>query len=129
MTLSGGAAMNPYLAFILYLVAILGFVALALFLNRVLGPKPARSALKQEPFECGATPADPVNVKRISIKYYAIAIVFVVFDLEAVFLFVWALAAQPVTGFMLATLSVFTALLVLILAYVWRSGVFDDVTE
>jgi NADH-quinone oxidoreductase subunit A len=124
-----GAAMNPYLAFLIYLVAILGFVAIALLLNRVLGPKPARSALKQEPFECGATPADPVNVRRIPVKYYAVAVVFVVFDLEAVFLFIWALAAQPVTDFMLATFGVFTALLVLILAVVWRSGILRDVTE
>ena len=121
--------MDPYLAFLIYLAAILGFVALALILNRILGPKPARSAIKQEPFECGATPPDPVNVRRIPIKYYAVAVVFVVFDLEAVFLFVWALAAQPVTGFMLATFGVFTALLVLILAYVWRSGILRDVTE
>jgi len=121
--------MNPYLAFILYLVAILGFVALALILNRLLGPKPARSPLKQEPFECGATPADPVAVRRVPIKYYAVAVVFVVFDLEAIFLFIWALAAQPVTGFMLGTFGVFTALLVLILAYVWRSGILRDVTE
>jgi NADH-quinone oxidoreductase subunit A len=121
--------MNPYLSFLLYLAAILGFVAIALFLNRILGPKPARSAHKQEPFECGATPVDPVNVHRIPVKYYAVAVVFVVFDLETVFLFLWALGAKPMTGFMLATFGLFTALLVLILAYVWKSGILKDVTE
>jgi len=121
--------MNPYLAFLLYLAAILGFVTIALFLNRVLGPKPARSAIKQEPFECGATSPDPVTVKRIPIKYYAIAVVFVVFDLETVFLIIWALGAQPVTGFMLATLGVFVALMLLILAYVWKSRILSDVRE
>mgnify|MGYP001159340532 CR=1 FL=1 len=121
--------MNPYAVFLLYLVSILGFVALALWLNKVLGPKPARSARKQEAFECGATPIDPSNVKRIPVKYYAVAIVFVVFDLETVFLFLWALGAQPMTGLMLATFGLFAALLALILAYVWKSGILKDVTE
>lgn len=121
--------MNQYAIFLLYLAAILGFVALALFLNKALGPKPARSPRKQEPFECGATPVDPANVKRIPIKYYAVAVVFVIFDLETVFLFIWALAAAPMTGFMLATFGLFAALLVLILAYVWKSGILRDVTD
>ena len=121
--------MNPYAIFLLYLLAILGFVAIALFLNKVLGPKPARSERKQEAFECGATPVDPVNVKRVPVKYYAVAVVFVVFDLETVFLFLWALAAKPMTGLMLATFGLFAALLVLILAYVWKSGILGDVTE
>ena len=121
--------MNPYLAFLLYLAAILGFVAVSLALNRLLGPKPARSEIKQEPFECGATPPDPRMARRVPVTYYAVALVFVVFDLEAVFLFVWALAAQPVTGFMLGTFGVFAALMVLVLAYVWRSGILREVTR
>ena len=121
--------MTPYVSFVVYFVAILGFVAVALLLNRVLGPKPKRSELKQEPFECGATPPDPVNVRRIPVKYWAIAVVFVLFDLETVFLFIWALGAQPLTGFMLATFGGFALLLVLILLYVWRSRILSDVTE
>ena len=54
--------MSPYAVFLLYLLAILGFVAVTLLLNRVLGPKPIASALKLEPFECGATPVDTRNV-------------------------------------------------------------------
>src|SRR5204862_6595321 len=92
--------MNPYVAFLLYLVAILGFVAFTLLLNRVLGPKPVASAMKLEPFECGAIPVDPVNVRAVPIKYYAVAIAFILFDLETVFLFIWALCAQHLTGFM-----------------------------
>jgi len=80
--------MNPYAVFLLYLLAILGFVGVTLVMNRVLGPKPAPSEIKLEPFECGATPVDPVNVKAVSIKYYAIAVVFILFDLETVFLFI-----------------------------------------
>ena len=121
-------ALNPYVSFLLYLLGILGFVAFTLFLNRVLGPKPIASSTKLEPFECGAQPVDPVNVKAVPIKYYAVAIAFILFDLETVFLFIWALGAQPLTGFMLFTFFIFVALLVLILLYVYKARLIEGVT-
>jgi NADH-quinone oxidoreductase subunit A len=121
--------MNPYVVFLMYLVAILGFVFVTLLLNHVLGPKPAPTAIKQEPFECGATPVDPRNVRAVPIKYYAIAVAFVLFDLETVFLFIWALGAQPLTSFMLFTFFLFAFLLVLILLYVYKARLLEGVTE
>lgn len=121
--------MNAYVVFLLYLTAILGFVALTLMLNRVLGPRPKPTAVKLEPFECGATPVGSLDVKAVPIKYYAVAIVFILFDLETVFLFIWALAAQPLTGFMLLTFLFFMALLVLILLYVYKARLIEMVTE
>ena len=120
--------MNPYVVFLLYLVAILGFVALTLLLNRVLGPKPVNSAIKLEPFECGVAPVTTVNVKAVPIKYYAVAIIFLLFDLETVFLFIWALGAQPLTGFLLFTFFLFMALLVLIVLYVYKARLIEAVT-
>ena len=122
-------ATNPYVVFVLYLVAILGFVAFTLLLNRVLGPKPRASAMKLEPFECGAVAVDPINVRAVPVKYYAVAIAFLLFDLETVFLFVWALAAQPLTGFMVFTFFLFVALLVLILLYVYKERLVEAVTD
>jgi NADH-quinone oxidoreductase subunit A len=121
--------MSPYTVFLLYMLAILGIVALMVLLNRLLGPKPRASRTKLEPFECGATPVETVNVKAVPIKYYAVAIVFILFDLETVFLFIWALGAQPVTGFMLATFGIFIALLILILLYVYKARLLEAVTE
>jgi NADH-quinone oxidoreductase subunit A len=121
--------MNAYLAFLLYLLAILGFVAVTLWMNKVLGPKPENSALKLEPFECGASPVERTNVKAVPVKYYAIAVVFLLFDLETVFLVIWALGAQPLTSFMLATFGVFVFLLVLIMFYVWRTGLLEEITQ
>jgi NADH-quinone oxidoreductase subunit A len=121
--------MNPYVAFLLYLLGILGFVGFTLFLNRVLGPKPAPSSMKLEPFECGAIPVDPINVKAVPIKYYAVAIAFILFDLETVFLFIWALGAQPLTGFMLFTFFLFAFLLILILLYVYKARLLEAVTD
>jgi len=121
--------MNPYVVFLLYLLAILGFVFITLVMNRYLGPKPAATPLKLEPFECGATPVDARNTRAVPIKYYAVAIAFMLFDLETVFLIVWALGAQPLTGFMLFTFFIFAFLLVLILLYVYQAKLLDTLTD
>jgi len=121
--------MNPYVGFLLYLLAILGFVFVTLVMNRYLGPKPAATAIKLEPFECGATPVDARNTRAVPIKYYAVAIAFMLFDLETVFLIVWALGAQPLTGFMLFTFFIFAFLLVLILLYVYQAKLLDTLTD
>ena len=123
------ATMNPYIAFILYLIAILGFVGVTLLMNRMLGPKPKASAMKLEPFECGATPIDTRNVRPMPIKYYAVAVAFLLFDLETVFLYIWALGAQPLTGFMLLTFFIFAFLLVAILLYVYSARLLESVTD
>jgi NADH-quinone oxidoreductase subunit A len=120
---------NPYVIFLMYLMAILSFVAITLLLNATLGPKPRASATKLEPFECGATPVSTINVKAVPIKYYAVAIIFILFDLETVFLFVLALGGQPFTGFMLGTFFVFLFLLVLLLLYVYKARLLEAVTQ
>jgi NADH-quinone oxidoreductase subunit A len=121
--------MDQYAVFLLYLLGILGFVGITLLINRMLGPKPAPTAVKLEPFECGATPVEVLNVKAIPVKYYAVAVIFILFDLETVFLFIWALGAQPVTGLMLLIFGIFFALLVLIMLYVWKARMLEEVTE
>ena len=121
--------MNPYVVFLLYLVAILGFVFVTLLMNRVLGPKPVTSAIKLEPFECGAAPVDARNVRPIAVKYFGVAVAFVLFDLETVFLIVWVVGAQPLTGFMLFTLFIFIFLLVLVLLYVYKARLLEEVTQ
>lgn len=121
--------MNATITFVIYAMVILGVVALTLGLNALLGPKPKASALKLEPFECGATPVASVNVKAVPVKYYALAIIFILFDLETVFLFLWALAAQPLSSFMLLTFAIFMFLLVLIVLYVYQARLIEAVTE
>ena len=121
--------MNPYVLLFLYFVAILGFVGFTLLLNRVLGPKPQASAVKLEPFECGAAVVQPARTGGVAIKYYTLAVVFILIDLETVFLFVWALGAQPLTGFMVFTLMMFAGLIVLILLLVYRARLIEAVTD
>ena len=121
--------MSPYVVFLLYLLAIVGFLGLVLTLNAWLGPKPAMTSIKFEPFECGATPVDFVNVKAVPIKYYAVAIIFILFDLETMFLFIWALGARPLSGFLMFTLALFIFLLVISLLYVYKARILEAVTE
>ena len=68
-------------------------------------------------------------MKAVPIKYYAVAIIFILFDLETVFLFILALGAQPFTGFMLFTFLLFVFLLVLLLLYVYKARLLEAVTE
>jgi NADH-quinone oxidoreductase subunit A len=121
--------MSAYAIFFVYALAIIGFVGVTLLMNRVIGPQPAPAGVKLEPFECGAVPVDPINVRAVPIKYYAVAIIFILFDLETVFFFIWALGAQPVTGLMLVTYALFTVLLVLIMFYVFKARLLESVTE
>jgi NADH-quinone oxidoreductase subunit A len=121
--------MSAYAIFFVYALAILGFVGVTLLINRYIGPQPSPEGVKLEPFECGAVPVDPLNVKAVPIKYYAVAIIFILFDLETVFFFIWALGAQPLTGFMLLTYALFTVLLVLIMFYVFKARLLESVTE
>ena len=87
---------------------------------RLCGPRP-----HPEPH----TRPQVINVRAVPIKYYAVAILFILFDLETMFLFIWALGAQPVTGFMLFTFFFFTMLLVLGLLYVYKARLLEAVTE
>ena len=116
--------MNAYVFLLIFLLAIIGVVGLVLGLNALLGPRVTPSATKLEPFECGAQPIQRRNVRRLSVKYYPIAIFFLLFDLETVLLFIWAGSFGRSE---LATLSVlsflfFMGLLGLAFAYLWKQG-------
>jgi NADH-quinone oxidoreductase subunit A len=90
------------------------------------------SAIKSSPFECGSDPIGSAR-ERFGVKFYVVAILFVVFDIEAIFLYPWAilLAPDPVTGYAglgwggFATMGIFVATLVAGLVYVWKKGALD----
>ena len=84
--------MGPYLVFLLFFLASLGLIGLIVLLNALLGPRIVTSAVKMEPFECGAKPLQQRNMRPLSIKYYPVAIFFLLFDLETVLLFIWAMS-------------------------------------
>ncbi len=125
----------PALMFVLFAL-VMGAVMIGL--TMVLGPK-RTSVIKDEPFECGSEPIGSPRVK-FSVKFYQVAILFLVFDIEVAFLYPWAslfrelsctgpLEAGVCTGqsslFGLVEMMVFLGILVVALAYIWRKKALD----
>ena len=91
-------------------------------LATVIGPR-AMNPRKAEPFECG-NPAGEMP-RRVSVKFYVVALLFIAFDMEVVFLYPWAVNFRELgwTGFF--SVVTFIAILSLGLVYVWRKGALD----
>lgn len=119
----------PYIALMLTVAVAVGLAFVILILNAVLGPK-SNNREKGKPFECGVDPVDTPR-KRLNVRFYAVAIFFVVFDVEAVLLFPWAvmyrdLLADPNFGLLaLVEVLLFLGVLAIGLWYVWGKGALD----
>jgi NADH-quinone oxidoreductase subunit A len=118
-----------YLPIFLFLVVILGVVASMLIMAHSIGPK-RNTAVKQMPYESGMDPIGDAR-QRFDVKFYLIAILFLVFDVELLFLYPWATVAYEngglpgvMRGPVFATLLVFVATLAVAYVYAWRKGVF-----
>lgn len=116
--------MSPYLVFFIFLLAVLGVVGAVVALNALLGPRLAPSEVKLEPFECGSRPVQRRNTRPLSIKYYPVAILFLIFDVETVLLFIWAQAAgKPALATLsLCSLLFFMGVLAAAFVYLWKEG-------
>ncbi|MBI5116865.1 NADH-quinone oxidoreductase subunit A [Candidatus Poribacteria bacterium] len=111
---------TPIFAMFLVAFAIgLGFLAVATF----LGPK-RLSKEKLDPFDCGNPPLGTPRVP-VSIKYYVVAILFILFDVEVVYLYVWAIIFKDLGLFGFVEMLVFILIVVGGLAYVWRKGALE----
>ncbi len=98
-------------------------VAAMVTLSTLLGPKRHRAA-KQDIFECGSRPVGSSR-QRFSVKFYLVALLFLLFDIEAVFLFPWAVLYRELGLFGLIEMAVFLAMLGAGLVYVYRRGALD----
>lgn len=107
----------------LYLVLVVGMIAVLMLLPLLIA-KTTRHPVKDEAYECGLPPQGSAK-QRFSVHYYLVALLFILFDIEAVFLFPWAVSLQQIgfSGFVSAL--VFVAVLSLGLGYAWRKGVLD----
>lgn len=110
-------------AFPVYLVLVFGMITVLMVLPRVIA-KSSTSKAKEVAYECGVDPEGTAK-QRFSVHFYLVAVLFILFDIEAVFLFPWAVALQDLgwAGFLEAI--VFVAILGLGLGYAWRKGVLD----
>jgi len=107
----------------IYVVAVFGLVGLMLGASYVLGGRDHGRA-KEEPFESGAVSVGSARL-RMPAKFYLVAMFFVIFDLEAVFLYAWAVSVRQNgwTGYAMA--ATFIAVLLAALFYLWRVGALD----
>lgn len=108
-----------FLAFLIF--GLLGFVLV--LMNKLLGPKRSNPT-KERPFECGS-PYLQDEINPIPIKFYLVAFIFLLFDIEVVFFFPWALVFKEMgrTGFII----MFAYILVIVIGfiYAWKKGVFQ----
>jgi NADH-quinone oxidoreductase subunit A len=113
----------PHLSFPIYVVLVLGMITVLMLVPRLLA-KYSTSKAKEVAYECGVDPTGTAK-QRFSVHFYLVAVLFILFDIEAVFLFPWAVALQDLgtAGFVSAV--VFVAILGLGLGYAWRKGALD----
>jgi NADH:ubiquinone oxidoreductase subunit 3 (subunit A) len=112
--------LNAYASILLFLVAIVGCLLFALVLWWFLRPN-RKSDEKLTTYECGEDPVGNAWI-QFNIRFYVFALIFIVFDVEAVFLLPWAAVFKALGPLAYLEGLVFIAILVVALAYVWRKG-------
>ena len=119
-----------YLPVIILLVLASLLATFLIFASRIFGPRrPNRKKLS--PYESGMNPIGPA-VRRLPIKFYLIAVLFILFDIEVVFLLPWAVIFRPVTDadqssgvFLLVEMAVFVVILIVGYVYAWKKGALE----
>ena len=109
---------------VLYFVSILALVGIILVLSALLGERSPMERATAEPFESGVVHIGSAQIP-LSVEFYLIAMFFVIFDLETVFIFAWAVAFHELGVFGFLAISVFILILVVALIYEWKSGALD----
>jgi NADH-quinone oxidoreductase subunit A len=112
--------MSEYVGLAVALVLAGAFAAANVVLASVLGPKKP-SPVKSEPFECGEVPFS-LPAGRLTIKFYLTAILFVLFDVELVFLYPWAVAYHRLGALGLIEMGLFLGILMVGFFYAWDNG-------
>ncbi|HJU39848.1 MAG TPA: NADH-quinone oxidoreductase subunit A [Tahibacter sp.] len=112
-----------YWPILLFIVVATGLGLVLLAVGTLLGPK-APSLKKQSAYECGFEAFEDARMK-FDVRYYLIAILFIIFDLEIAFLFPWAVVFKEIGIVALIEMGLFLALLVVGFVYVWKKGALE----
>ncbi len=116
-------SLDSYLPIFFMLVLGIAFASLSFIASRMLSPQRPTSA-KEAPYECGIVPTHE-PARRFPVRFYLVAMIFVVVDIEIVFLFPWAVDAQSLGRFGLVEIIVFAATVFVPLVYLVANGALD----
>jgi NADH-quinone oxidoreductase subunit A len=113
---------SDYLPILIFMIVAVALSAIAVLVPAIFGPKRPNQA-KSAPYESGKMPIGPAR-RRFPIQYYLYAVLFILFDIEVVFLYPWATVFRDLSPKWLGLLeaAVFVLILVLGLVYVWKKG-------
>ena len=121
LPLASAVQWGEYIPVLIMLLFAMSFAALNLGLSWVLGRKAASNPVKDAAYECGMPPISDAH-QRFSVKFYLVAILFVLFDIEVVFLYPWAVQFKQQPAFLFGEMIVFLGILFLGWWYVIRKG-------
>jgi NADH-quinone oxidoreductase subunit A len=115
--------LDSYLPILVLIAIALAFALGSVVFSRLIGQKKP-STVKLAPYECGMPPVGSAR-ERVSVKFYIIAMLFIVFDIEAVFLYPWAVMFKRLGLFGFVEMGVFIAILLVGYVYVWKKGALE----
>lgn len=112
---------SEYLGVIILGVVVAGFLITMLVLSSVLGPK-HKTHTKQLPFECGSVSIGDVQHQRFNVRFYLVAMLFILFDIEVIFLYPWAVVLKEQGWPVYWAMVLFFIPLVVGFIYEWKKG-------
>lgn len=115
--------LRVYIPILLFVVIATGFAIFTLLFSRLVNAEKA-NPVKLEPYECGIEPATDAR-DRYSIRYYLIGMLFVIFEVETIFLYPWAVSLDRLALFGLIEMLVFLFILIVGYMYAWRKGALE----
>ena len=115
--------LNQYLPILIFILLALLFGVVPLVVSRIIQPKDAYKA-KNSPYECGFEPFEDARLP-FDVKFYLVAILFIIFDLETAFLFPWAIVLHDLGWAGLSAMSIFLGLLIIGFIYEWKRGALE----
>jgi NADH:ubiquinone oxidoreductase subunit 3 (subunit A) len=115
--------LEDYLDVAIFSLVGLGFVSVVLTMSRLVAPLEPNER-KLATYECGEVPIGDPRI-QFHVRYYIFALIFVIFDIEAVFLYPWGLVFRRLGMFGFVEMMIFIAVIALGLVYAWRKGVLD----
>lgn len=113
---------------VLVQIALAMLIAAALVTLTFVVGKRVKSKVKDTPYECGMVPTGTAR-ERFSVKFYLVAIVFILFDIEAVFLYPWAVVYRELKMFAFVEMLLFVVLIISGFIYIWKKGALDWSSE